>query len=79
MQSLQTGSQKGAFGIERWNAGAGRFEVARKLTKRERQLFEPSDYTLPVDFTAGAAPTPRPWPMRTLQRSKRKRWPATQA
>jgi integrase len=39
-----------AFGVEGWNAEAGEFQPARELTRRERELFEESDYTRPVDF-----------------------------
>ena len=39
-----------AFGVEAWNADAGEFQTARELTRRERELFEETEYTRPVDF-----------------------------
>jgi integrase len=41
---------KRAFGVERWNADEGKYEKARTFTPRERELFEETPYTLPVDF-----------------------------
>lgn len=39
-----------AFGIEVWDPERQRFEAVRELTARERELFEESEFTLPVDF-----------------------------
>jgi integrase len=39
-----------AFGIEGWDAKKGEFVQVRQLTARERELFEPGEYTLPVDW-----------------------------
>jgi hypothetical protein len=39
-----------AFGIEAWDATKGEFVPVREPTARERELFEPGDYTLPVDW-----------------------------
>jgi hypothetical protein len=39
-----------AFGLETWNSEASEFEEARPQTRRERELFEETDFTLPVDF-----------------------------
>jgi len=39
-----------AFGIETWNVERRRYEVARALTPREVELFEPTEHTDPVDF-----------------------------
>jgi integrase len=39
-----------ALGVETWNAERRRYEVARALTPREVELFEPTEHTEPVDF-----------------------------
>jgi integrase len=39
-----------AFGVEEWDTSSGQFRVTRELTLRERELFEETPYTLPVDF-----------------------------
>jgi hypothetical protein len=39
-----------AFGIEKWNAKEGKFEKARKMSARERELFEDSEETKRLDF-----------------------------
>ena len=39
-----------AFGADVWNPQTGQFEHTRPLTRRERELFEETDFTLPVDF-----------------------------
>lgn len=39
-----------AFGVDRWDAESGTFKTIRPLTRRELELFEETDYTLPVDF-----------------------------
>jgi site-specific recombinase XerC len=39
-----------AFGVETWNAKEECFKRARELTARERELFEVTPHTLPVDF-----------------------------
>ncbi len=39
-----------AFRVDVWNTETGEFQTARELTRRERELFEETDYTRPVDF-----------------------------
>lgn len=39
-----------AFGVDAWDLGAGEFKTVRELTSRERELFEETAFTLPVDF-----------------------------
>jgi integrase len=39
-----------AFGVDVWDTEAGEFKPARPLARRERELFEETDFTLPVDF-----------------------------
>ena len=39
-----------AFGADVWNPQTGQFEHTRPLTRRERELFEETDFTMPVDF-----------------------------
>lgn len=39
-----------AFGVDVWDAEACEFKAARALTRRERELFEETEFTLPVDF-----------------------------
>jgi hypothetical protein len=42
---------KRAFALEVWNAESRKFEsTARRMTQRERENFEETPYTLPVDF-----------------------------